>query len=219
MKSYIIYKLTFPSKRAYVGQTTNINRRFAQYKSKLVKRQPLLQSCLEKYNWDEIKTEILHSNLSKEEADSKEIEEIAKISDNCANLASGGSSGLCKPIIQFDLKGSQIKTWNNVLEICDYLGVPYTRTVYIGEICRNSNKVAGNRYKNYLWLYKNLYDSGQRPILSRVNPLVYKLDEIGNTIETYISCYEAAEKLEVSYMAIKQAIYRNQKCKGFYLKH
>ena len=219
MKNYIIYKLTFPSKKVYIGQTSNLTRRFYQYKAKQVKRQPFLQSCLEKYDWEDIIKEVLHTGLSKEQADQKEIELIALQSSNCVNIASGGKSGLCKSIVEFDLSGKLIKTWNNVLEICDHFSIAYSAANYIGEICRSSGKAKGNRYRDSLWLYKNLHDKGIKPQTSNFRALVYKMDENEQIIETFNSCKEAADKLGVSYMAVKQAIYRKQKCKGFHLKH
>jgi len=78
MKSYIIYKLTFPNGKVYIGQSTNLTKRFKQYEKKQTKRQPLLHNTIVKYDWKEVIKEIIFAGLSKEDADNQEIRLIAE---------------------------------------------------------------------------------------------------------------------------------------------
>jgi group I intron endonuclease len=55
-----IYKITSPSKRVYIGQSTNIKRRFSYYKSTHGKSQPFLYNSLQKHGFEKHKFEILH---------------------------------------------------------------------------------------------------------------------------------------------------------------
>lgn len=49
MKICGIYKITSPSGKIYIGQSTDINRRFYQYKKLACKKQPVLYNSLIKY--------------------------------------------------------------------------------------------------------------------------------------------------------------------------
>jgi len=63
----IIYKITSPTNRIYIGQTKNKETRFSHYKKLNCKGQPLLYRSLLKYGWDNHKFEILkEGNYSKE---------------------------------------------------------------------------------------------------------------------------------------------------------
>lgn len=56
-----IYKIINPTGKIYIGQSTNINKRWLYYKNnfKHINRQPALYNSLAKYGWDKHKTEIL----------------------------------------------------------------------------------------------------------------------------------------------------------------
>lgn len=67
-----IYKITSPSKKIYIGQSINIQKRFNQYKWSKAKSQPILHRSFKKYGIDKHKFEIIccceKSNLYKMEA-------------------------------------------------------------------------------------------------------------------------------------------------------
>ena len=48
----IIYKITSPSNKIYIGQTVNIIKRKSYYKKGDCKAQPKLYSSFKKYGWD-----------------------------------------------------------------------------------------------------------------------------------------------------------------------
>lgn len=96
MNNYIVYKHTSPSGKIYIGITSQLpNRRWRNGKG--YKEHTYFWNAIQKYGWDNIKHEILYRNLSKEEAESKEIELIALFdSNNIAhgyNMSLGGESG------------------------------------------------------------------------------------------------------------------------------
>ena len=90
----IIYIHIFPNGKVYIGQTSQTTaQRWARgkgYQGQLVSR------AINKYGWDNIEHKILFRGLTKEQANEKEIELIAKYnSTNIAfgyNIAGGGDA-------------------------------------------------------------------------------------------------------------------------------
>ena len=94
MKNYKVYKHTFPNEKIYIGITNiSIQRRWRNngegYKKQFVYR------AIQKYGWINTKHEILFENLTKEEAEQKEIELIAQYKSNQRkfgyNVSNGGN--------------------------------------------------------------------------------------------------------------------------------
>ena len=94
MIRYSVYKHTLPNMKVYIGITSQK----VQYRWNNgygYKRQPYFMQAIKKYGWDNIKHEILFENLTKEEAEQKEIEMIAFYKSNQKkygyNIANGGN--------------------------------------------------------------------------------------------------------------------------------
>lgn len=217
MRQYMIYKLTFPNGKTYIGQTSNLTVRFYNYRAKTVKRQPYLYNCLVKYDWDDIIKEIVLTGLSKEEADNQEVKLIAieKAKGLSVNIAQGGKSGVAKKIVQFDLEGNFIKIWDTPTEICKFLNKEATLGVtnYIGRIAKE-NKWA-NQIGNWLWLQEDLHNQGIKPKPSKRGRAIYRLDLKGNILEEYCSRNEAAIAMNTGYHNINGAIINETSHKGF----
>lgn len=93
--NYIVYKHTTPSNKIYIGITScGVERRWQ--KGKNYKHNKYFTNAINKHGWDNIKHEILFENLSKEEAEQKEIELIKKYKSNNIkygyNIENGGNS-------------------------------------------------------------------------------------------------------------------------------
>ena len=95
--NYIVYAHTSPSGKRYIGITSRTpNRRWGKngngYKSHVY-----FWKAIQKYGWDNFKHDILYTNLTKKEAEEKEIELIAFYKSNNSdygyNLSIGGESG------------------------------------------------------------------------------------------------------------------------------
>lgn len=67
---HCLYTLTFPNSKKYIGITRNFNRRMSQHKYEAIKNKSRLKlyCAIRKYGWDNIKKEIIHTNLSEIEA-------------------------------------------------------------------------------------------------------------------------------------------------------
>ena len=91
--AYTVYCHTFPNGKRYIGITGQpVLRRWRNGEG--YEGQPVYDAIL-KYRWENIKHEILFENLSKEEAEEKEIELIKKYKtkshENGYNIENGGS--------------------------------------------------------------------------------------------------------------------------------
>lgn len=98
-RKFIVYKHICPNGKMYIGVTCDkLNRRWQNGKG--YKHNKHFTNAIKKYGWDNIKHEILYENLSKEEAEQKEIELISKYKltnriygYNCADGGLLGSPG------------------------------------------------------------------------------------------------------------------------------
>lgn len=101
--SYSVYKHTFPNGKVYIGITLqkpeyrwNHGFGYLGLKKNGEYMQPAIANAIQKYGWENVTHEILFDGLTKEEAESKEIELISKYHSNEIqfgyNIANGGSS-------------------------------------------------------------------------------------------------------------------------------
>lgn len=93
MNKYFVYKHTTPSGKVYIGITCQrLSQRWANGKG--YKCQRLFANSIKKYGWDNIKHEILFEELTKEQAEQKEIELIAKYKAQGISLNAAMGGGL-----------------------------------------------------------------------------------------------------------------------------
>jgi group I intron endonuclease len=96
MGEYSVYMHTFPNGKVYIGITARNPIKRWGYNGNGYRYQPLVYNAILKYGWDNIKHEILFTNLLQEEAEQKEIELIAQYDstnhDYGYNIENGGST-------------------------------------------------------------------------------------------------------------------------------
>lgn len=63
MKRGVIYKITSPNNKIYIGQSTNWQKRYSYYKNLKCKNQPKLYNTFLKYGLENFKFEILETNI------------------------------------------------------------------------------------------------------------------------------------------------------------
>lgn len=95
MKNYIVYKHISPSNKVYIGITSkNPIKRWSGGNGYI--NNDYFMKAINKYGWNKFRHEILFTELSKEEAEQKEIELIAKYKSDERefgyNIQHGGSS-------------------------------------------------------------------------------------------------------------------------------
>lgn len=109
-KKYYVYIHEFPNSKTYIGITSYDNpsgrwRNGKGYESQYVYR------AIKKYGWENINHKILYSNLTKEEAEQKEIELIAKYKSNNRkygyNIANGGHVHCVSETTKEKLRGNK----------------------------------------------------------------------------------------------------------------
>ena len=93
---FYVYKHTCPNEKIYIGITKQQPIKRWGYNGYGYRKNTLFYRAIQKYGWSNIKHEILYENLSKEEAEQKEIELIEKYKSNQPkygyNIANGGNT-------------------------------------------------------------------------------------------------------------------------------
>ena len=92
-KSYLVYKHTTPTNKVYIGITCETLAQRCK-RGKGYRNNQAFWKAIQKYGWENIRHEILFTDLTKEQAEAKEIELIAFYKSNQKqygyNIASGG---------------------------------------------------------------------------------------------------------------------------------
>lgn len=117
MNNYKVYMHLFPNNKVYIGITKQkLTRRWDNGKG--YKNNQYMTNAIMKYGWDNIKHLILYDNLTKEEAEQKEIELIKIYKSNNKkygyNILNGGnvSNGLTQDVLK-KLSINSKKMWEN----------------------------------------------------------------------------------------------------------
>jgi predicted GIY-YIG superfamily endonuclease len=80
MNPYKIYKITFPNDKVYIGQTRrSVKQRLNEHHKG--RRKSVLQKALVKYGIENIKVNVIKSNLSLDEANELEVKLIKPFQD------------------------------------------------------------------------------------------------------------------------------------------
>jgi hypothetical protein len=194
-----IYKITSPTNKIYIGQSTNIENRKYYYASIKCDKQPKLYNSLVKYGWEQHIFEVIEEcNL--EQLNEREIywgQYYDVLGENGLNLRLGDANGLCseetkqkigltnsrpkpdnfnsnlkKPVLQFDKQGNLIAEYESYHDAKNKTGLSLT------EALRGKAKTAGG----YIFKYKNDWDGTppsikphgttgkQQPFKGRISP-------------------------------------------------
>ena len=177
-----IYKITSPTGKIYIGQSTNINNRKYYYSSIKCDKQPKLYNSLLKYGWEQHIFEIVEEcNL--EQLNDKEIYwgmYYNVLGEDGLNLRLGDANGVCseeikqkigltnsrpkpnnfnsalkKPVLQFDKQGNLIAEYESYHDAKNKTGLSLT------EVLRGKAKTAGG----YIFKYKDDWD-GNPPLIT-----------------------------------------------------
>ena len=146
---------------------------------------PYFYNAIKKHGWDNFEHEILHTNLSEQEAKEYEKKYISEFNTNDRiygyNRTAGGDGtvglqftleahkkrGTCKEVVQLSLNGEYINTYFNMHEAAREIEGSFA---HISSCCNCRYK--REKHKGFLWMFSTDY---------------YKWDK---TIETYYSRFE-----------------------------
>ena len=167
----IIYKITNPRGKEYIGQTNNIIKRIHNYKYKRCKGQVSLYNSICKYGWENHAIKVM-TEFPDEYADDVEIEYIKyhktyhteggmnltrgglrpkmtqETKDKLSKAILGSKHYKAKKLYQYDVDNNLIKIWDSMKDIQRTLG-------YFTSMLSQAAKGSGKAY-GYIWSYKPL---------------------------------------------------------------
>lgn len=186
-KVYIGITGNIPEQRWRNGEGYNYNTHF--------------YNAIQKYGWDEgFDHIILFKNMTKEEAEQKEID-LIKYYDSTNenkgyNMQKGGNLNFSKTVYQYDrYAGILIDVWENTVSIEQKTGIPNTN---ISMVCLGGMKTA----RDFYFSYKNHGEKLPDDIMEWINTndscvRVAQYDLDGNFIRIYDSISDACKSIGV----------------------
>ena len=206
-----IYKITNPKGNVYIGQSTNIEKRFKHYKFKDCKRQRKLYNSILKYNVENHIFEII------EECNALDLTEREGYYQDFYNSIRKGLN--CKRVTTKDKSGFMSE------ETKKRIGLANKGRIYSEEVLENIRRlrkervvsdetklklsIAGKKRTDGLHLIKKAQESNKKKVLNLL------------TNEIYESCKEAAFKnnINVKTLSKKLSGLRNNNTNLIYLKN
>jgi len=226
--THVIYKLTFPNGKVYIGQTCNMVKRMSNYKQESVNRNSAVCNAVCKYGWASVIIEIIKrcTSIRADFWERKFIKKFKSIDRKFGyNLESGGHEnkilslevrkkmsenhhrrgvfGKYNPdsiaVYQIDtITGNIVKEWGSLADIQRELGISTTN---ISKACLGDIRTA----KKYIWMYKNSYskDKVSQIMLDICLPhknskIVLQLGREGNVIKEWSSVTVAGNTLKIA---------------------
>lgn len=200
MKKYILYKHTFPNGKVYIGITSKNTAELRWKKGRGYSTQERMAKAIKEFGWDNIKHEILLSNIPEEEVTRIEQETISFYKSNNPqygyNILSGGLDSFQKEgnsVLMYDLNGKYLRSFLTILDACDFLGVQSGGS--ISAACRGERK----SIYGYQWrYYQEDFPEEIEPLDFYSSKRIKKVDQYtltGEYIQTYDSISVAAKEL------------------------
>lgn len=217
--SFIVYMHTTPNNKRYIG----ITQQEAEVRWKKGKGYDTqyFSKAIKKYGWDNIKHEILFENLTKEEAEKKEVELISFYKSNDKrygyNIENGGSHNVCSEETKRKISESHkslnktIPEWHREINrqaqlgrkqskeqiakrVSHYKGKSYVMGEYQHQrILEAMKKISPEKRAEQIRKCQETKRSRTYNIIKKGKKLIQK-DLQGNVINTYISIAEAVRQ-------------------------
>lgn len=201
--SYTVYKHTTPNEKVYIGITKQDPLKRWKNKGQGYRKNKHFFSAISKYGWNNIKHEILFSNLTLEEAEQKEIELIAHYKSNQREYGFNHAIGGCvnrgftiseetKIKISKALKG-KTKTYKKLVseELKQRL-----RIANLGKKASNETREKiskGNKGKHRSEETKKIIREREQSKVSNILQVDFK----GNIINIFNSIHEASRNTKI----------------------
>lgn len=112
----------------------------------------------------------------------------------------GSDNPTSRKVVQLDLEGNYIKTWDYMTQACDILGVDKTGMI---RSCNDKHYSSGG----FLWVYFNEYDKNikyEHISKRQYKKEVYKLNKNYEIVEKYESSKEASRINNINHVSISR---------------
>lgn len=182
-KSYVGVTGRYPVKNRWGPNGIN-------YKSQIFYR------AIQKYGWDNFEHIIFASNLTIQEAKEMEVTLIKElkslVAQNGYNVSEGGdaNTSLCKKIVQFDLHGNYLKTYDSALSASEICNLHLPNMI---DCCKGRSLQSGG----YIWRYevdvddiKTFKNTLDLSLYERYEP-IYQFTLNGEFVREYKNVQEA----------------------------
>lgn len=234
-----IYKITSPTKRVYIGQSVNIEKRKKEYFSQInCKDQPKLYRSLVKYGFCnhifEVVEECEIEELNVKERYWQEYYNVLEEGLNCRLTGTGDKSGKMskhsvqkmsqnsgKPIVQYTVEGVLVKEWSSSKEAGCALNIHYEN---ISACCRQKINSAGG----FIWRFRTALPEveiqigkvGYASTSEKLKKTIVQYDRNGKYVREWKSLTEVTTALGIRQGDISNCIKGRQKtAKGFIWKY
>lgn len=212
----VIYKITSPTGRIYIGKTVNFEKRMRRYKRNDKTGQKIIESSIEKYGWENHKVEIIdHAPIEHlNELEIKYIKELDTFNfdnSNGMNLTRGGEGSFgAKRSDETKKLMSERKKGKIPIAASLPRSEKQLNHIKYGNIGRKRTKEAGEKkFKTELDKFINKHES------------ILQIDLKGEIVKEWVMVpkYVAIENdIDPSYL-LKALKYRTTPCKGYYWKY
>ena len=213
----VIYKITSPSGRIYVGQTSDFKKRYASHKHFLKKgdRQYILYNSFKKHGFENHKFEIIEE-VPDEKLNEREVFWIKELNtcvhDNKRgmNMTPGGESGSGPWMHDIERRKKQAQKFSGV-------GNPFFGKQHTEEFKIKKSKEVSEYNKKIGW---KIPEWGVIKGRLKVMKPIVGYDSSGNFIGEFQSFTAAAKLLNISIEAVRDsANQRTSQAKGYHFKY
>lgn len=233
--------------KIYIGQTIqDLEDRWRDHLNKHSNCR-YLKSAFKKYGVDNFEFQLVCITFDNclDDMEIKYIEHYNCLVPNGYNLRLGGNSGKHneetkrkiagtllknKKVVQFDIQGNRLNTFNSTVEAAKYVG---KSSSVIGHCCNGDIKTAAG----YIWKYENI-DSNEakiepltgrfkgcqkrikKEVIPQIRRKIVQFDMDGNRLKSFNTCKEAAEYVGTARSCITLCCLRQHKtAKGYFWKY
>lgn len=199
MKKCVIYKLTSPSGKVYIGQTVNLYLREIHYRKLHCRKQSAIYNSILKYGFENHKLEVIEE-CEREQLNEREIYWIAFYDsfNNGLNLTIGGDSGIRSKESNKKISESKMGAKNAMFGKCKELHHRYGKKASAETIKKLRDSHLGNMtgkdnnfFKGYVQAYRD-----------------------GNLVGQYEGVHDAARKLNLQHPNISKVLLNKRKHTG-----
>lgn len=156
-ENYTVYKHIFPNNKIYIGITSK-KPEIRWNKGKGYKLCPLMNKAIQKYGWNNVKHEILFTNLTKKQAEEKEIQLIKEYKCNNRkygyNIENGGNC--CGTHSEETKRKIGAKSKGNKYRLGRHISKEHIQKLHEGRM-KKYKETGSYGYKGYMYTeeYKN----------------------------------------------------------------